>query len=148
MNDFAAENELVIPSNTTCACPDQVLNFNCTVFGGGATVWRGSAFRCQAGEIILRHNGFLNGTTGACNNSIINARSFGDQVENNCFISGLDILISRALNNTTVMCVSNSDSGMVPVGEATILVISGRHFFNFNAVPLLIFTFKVPYLLD
>ena len=109
------------PANFMCACPNEVLIFNCTIVGGSATVWSGSAFLCGPdNNIILLHSGFRIGISGACGDAIA-ARSIGIE-NNNCFTSQLNVNISSILNNRMVMC---SNSGVVPVGNATLTVISG-----------------------
>ena len=50
-----------------CVCPGHELRLECTVVGGAATNWRGSAFDClevQLTEIVLRHSQFESGTSG------------------------------------------------------------------------------------
>ena len=57
-----------------CVCPGRELRLQCTVMGGGTTVWRGTAFDCleQSDEIVLRRFHFESGrATGECNNGMI-----------------------------------------------------------------------------
>ena len=62
-------------------CPGDVLTIECTITGGVATVWRGTAFQCvsRSNEIILRHSGFRESynPAGTCNNGAIIARALG-----------------------------------------------------------------------
>ena len=104
-----------------CACPGQVLTYNCTVVGGRATLWSGTAFDCSPNEIILRHNEFNDGTSGECNQGAIIAQSVG--VQDNCFTSQLHVTVSGGLHNKTVNC--SMINSMATVGEAQIRVIQG-----------------------
>ena len=58
-----------------CVCPGHELRFECTVTGGGFTVWMGSVFDCgeYGNQIYLRHSQFEHGVAiGAqCNGKII-----------------------------------------------------------------------------
>ena len=98
-----------------------MLTYNCTVVGGGATLWSGTAFNCSTNEIILRHNQFNDGTSKECNQGAIIAQSIG--VQDTCFTSQLCIIVSTALNNQTVKC--SRINSMVAVGEVQIRVIQG-----------------------
>ena len=108
-----------------CACPAEVLIFNCTIIGGGATIWGGSAFICTTNEIILRHNTFSTEMpSGVCNGGAIIGESV--EVQNNCYTSRLRVTVSTGLNNKTVYCLHNTDTGtMTEISEARISVISG-----------------------
>ena len=120
----AANSQLQIPPNVTCACPNEVLTFICTTVGSGATIWGGSAFQCTTGEIILRHNAF-NGDTpqlGDCNDII--GESVGVQ-DNNCYTSQVRVPISAGLDNKTVHCVYNSNI-MTLIDETQISVVTGN----------------------
>ena len=57
---FAVLGQLVVLSE--CVCPGRELRLECTVVGGFATVWSGTAFDCEAqgNEIVLCHSQFLN----------------------------------------------------------------------------------------
>ena len=120
----AANSQLQIPPNVTCACPNDVLTFTCTAVSTGATIWGGSAFQCPTREIILRHNAFggQTPTSGDCNGII------GESVrvqDNNCYISQLRVPINAGLDNKTVHCIYNSDT-MTLIGEAQVSVVTGR----------------------
>ena len=97
--------------------------YNCTVIGGGATLWSGTAFDCATNEndIILRHNEFNSSTSGECNQGDITAQSV--RVQDNRFISQLNVTVSNELNNKTVKC--STTNSMVTVGESRIRVIQG-----------------------
>ena len=140
---FAAQNAFLSPSNATCACPDGVLTFNCTVVEGLATVWSGTAFLCPGSDekIILRHSEFFTQTVnGECGNAIT-ATSTGH--DNNAFMSQLNVRASSAINNKTIGCFFNTDSGEMPVNVTTLTVISGKHI---NYSPNINVSFSDPYL--
>lgn len=125
---FTARNGFVIPENTGCACPGSVLTYTCTAFGGGSTLWSGTAFDCAAHGITLRHahEGFASKeTNGVCNNGAIVGRS--DGVENECYTSELNVTISLALNNKTINCTHNSDRGIDLVGTSKLTVFQGQY---------------------
>ena len=106
-----------------------MLTFSCTVLGGVATLWKGTAFDCteRDNEILLRHGKFADpeGTSGGCNLGAIVGTSV--QVEGtDCYTSQLSVNISDGLNNKTVGCILNSDSGMpIVIGETSLSVITG-----------------------
>ena len=114
-----AENLFVIPPNASCACPGDVLTFTCSVIGGNATIWGGSAFDCAGNEITLRHRGFIDGTArGECNDGAILGQSL--PVIGNCHTSKLNVTITTGLNNKTVECYL--DSVMQRIGQSLIKV--------------------------
>ena len=84
--------------NATCACPNQVLKYTCTVMGGIVTIWSGTAFQCSTNEIILSHSRFLgvNGTSGHCNGGAIIASSV--RADGDHFTSQLTVNVSSGLN--------------------------------------------------
>ena len=106
----------------TCACPNEVLTFTCTIVGSGVTIWGGSAFQCSTGEIILRHNAFDGETPqfGDCDDIV--GESVG--VQDNCYTSKLRVPISTEVNNRTVHCLYNSNMTTL-IDEARISVITG-----------------------
>ena len=97
---------LVSASSTfqVISCPGDVLTTECTITGDGTTVWRGTAFQCDYGEIILIHGRFSGPRypIATCNNGAIAAQGLG--VINDSYISQLNVTVSPELNNTTVEC--------------------------------------------
>ena len=93
-------------SNTfqAISCPGDVLTTECINTGGVATVWRGTAFQCGNGVIILQHSQFgsPHNINVTCNNVAIIAQ--GLEVINDSYISQLSVTVSPELNNTTVEC--------------------------------------------
>ena len=47
-------------------------------------------------------------------------------VKGSCYTSELSVRTSTEMNGRTVCCVSNSNSGMLTVGDATITIVSGK----------------------
>ena len=114
-------------SHSECICPGiTVLSFQCSIVGGGTTVWQGSAFQCSGLNryISLRHSNY-NATEkpyGECNNGAISARAIG--VHDNQFTSKLNVNISSEMNNKTVECVH--DNGReTEVGSALLSITTG-----------------------
>ena len=56
-----------------CTCPGHQLRLQCTVMGGGFTIWRGTALSsCSNSRLQLRHTQFEDGlAVGQCNNGAI-----------------------------------------------------------------------------
>ena len=113
-----------------CVCPGDVLIYECTIAGGGATLWKGSAFDCPSvsNEIILRHSEFES-ENGNCNNEAITADSIGStMVRNNltCYTSRLNVTVSNEMNSRTIKCIHDSIDTTV-VGMATIVFTTGKN---------------------
>ena len=94
-------------------CPGCELVVECTIIGGGATVWQGTIFDvCQNEKITLRHSQFTSGIVihESCGTrQPIVGRSVS--VANGSFISQLLITFSEDLVNKTIECAS--DSGQI-----------------------------------
>ena len=106
-----------------CICPGHELRLECTVVGGGFTVWRGSVFDCDehANQIPLRHSQFEHGVAvGLCNNGRIIGSSL--RSVDHTFTSQLSVQldIDSTLNGRTVACVHNNGSHETAVGNYTI----------------------------
>ena len=116
------------PEGTQCACPGDRLIYNCSIVGGIATLWRGTAFDCPLddSEITLRHSQFAsNQETGICNNGDIAGHGIG--VINNCYTSQLSITIRESYNNNTVQCAFTSSVETRTIGESLLSIVSGNH---------------------
>ena len=50
-----------------CTCLGDTQTFECTVFGGGLTIWSGTFIDCSGNEIRLRHSQYRSQITGECN---------------------------------------------------------------------------------
>ena len=90
-------------------------------------MWNGTSFSCATNEIILRHNSFMEGTEKECNDGAIIGDSLPIEREDNCFISRLRVNVSSDLNNRTVGCFVNIDSGVVSIGNTSLTIISGNY---------------------
>lgn len=115
---ISVEKHLEIPANATCACPGKVLPYTCTVDGGNATIWGGTAFNCTENEIILDHREFNNRASGECNNGAIQGQSV--DVIGTYYISQLNVTVSSELNNKTVYCMIYNNT---TIGESLIKVV-------------------------
>ena len=103
---FVVENSFV--QLYDCNCIGQTQVYQCTVSGGGITVWQGSAFECPElhNQIRLRHSEYLSmnsQATGVCNDGAISASSIG--VSANHYISMLNVTVREEMINGTVECV-------------------------------------------
>ena len=95
--------------------------------GPGATVWKGSAFDCPFGRIILRHTQFASGgAIGLCNNGDVVGR--GVLQQNNCFTSQLNITLRSNLNGRSIECVYENVENVTLVGRRVINVTSGNFY--------------------
>ena len=116
-------DQFIPASNNSCACPNRILTYTCTVVGGGSTVWTGSGFSCSGNEIVLLHTEYADRmAVGMCNNGAIIGQ--GLSVNGNRYTSELRVNASSGLNNTAVRCLN---AGLATVGEASINVISRAH---------------------
>ena len=119
---FSEENELRMI--TSCTCPGYEVVFECTVAGGGATIWQGTALdECAGGRIILRHSQFESGhnisqTCGASGPVVGRAVS----VMNDSYTSQLTINVSQHLNGSTIECASDNGTQF---GSRQILLTTG-----------------------
>ena len=107
-------------------CIGERVIYNCGVFGGSSTLWRGSAFDCpQDGSVItLRHTQFeSNQAFGICSNGDIIGH--GLEAVNNCYTSQLNMTVRESFNNKSVQCVLNSREGLRTIGESVLNVVSG-----------------------
>ena len=88
-----------------CVCPGDTLTYECTVMGGVASFWTGTALYCED-EIVLIHNRFMPSaysTSGSCNNGTAVARSIS--VEGNNYTSQLTVTVTpeRPLSVLVIM---------------------------------------------
>ena len=110
----------LVPASDTCVCPGDQLTYECSSFGGVATVWHGSAFsNCNGqdnNELILRHSRFnVLGTTSSataaldCNGQTLVASSIG--VINDTFTSQLTVNATIDTSNKTIQCDREEANG-------------------------------------
>ena len=120
VNDGAGTFTQVSANLDGCVCPGDQLTYECSSFGGVATVWHGSAFSNCSGqdnnEIILRHSRFnVLGTTSSataaldCNGQSLVARSIG--VINDTFTSQLTVNATIDTSNKTIQCDREDANG-------------------------------------
>ena len=103
--------KLYIDAESTigCVCPGDTLTYECTVTGGVATIWTGTAFECSFfNEIVLRHSRFpsVSVVSVFCNNGATVARSLS--VEGNNYTSQLNVTVTLEKVGKTVECLRNN----------------------------------------
>ena len=115
-----------------CVCPGHQLRLECTVVGGGTTVWTGSALDCTPSyynRIILRHSQFENGTSVGCNNSGIIVRSINTTSDSDGIKYISQLIIQLDENNTlegrTVECFNDDGLHEIVIGTHVISYTSG-----------------------
>ena len=92
-----------------CECPDYTITYECTIVGGLATVWKGSAVDCK-NEIVLLHSRFMSdGTVRECNDGAIIGRSV-TVANNDLYTSQLMVRISSATVGKTIECFYDDGS--------------------------------------
>ena len=112
-----------------CTCLGYTQTFECTVFGGGLTIWKSSAFSgCEQfeNEIRLRHSQFTNSqsqATGQCNDGTVVATSMG--VSENCYTSQLNVTVRQEIVNETIECIRDMQ-GTTIVGQRTLSLTQGK----------------------
>ena len=134
---------------TSCTCPGYEAVYECTVAGGGATFWLGTALEeCTGGRIILRHSQFesgynINQTCGASGPVVGHAVS----VLNDSYTSQLTINVSQNLTGSTIECASDSGT---QVGTIQILPTTGMFCSLTNIIHAVIIfsTARLPLLSD
>ena len=92
-----------------CTCLEYNQTFECTIFGGGLTIWQGTALSgCQQFEIRLRHSQYNSQPTGECIGGIV-ARGVG--VSENCYTSQLSLAVGEEMVNETIECIYSDVQG-------------------------------------
>ena len=131
----AALGQLVVLSE--CICPGRELRLECTVVGGFATTWRGTAIDCPnlGNEIALPHARYESGEVTMCNNGMITGYSLNRTFDgsNFKFTSQLTIhlpLLNYTLDGRTVECtrdgVDVTGNQAIAYGRAS----DGTHIYN------------------
>ena len=111
-----------------CTCPGHELRFQCTVMGGGFTIWRGTALNgCSNNRIQLRHTQFEDGlAVGQCNNGAITGHGLRRVGLN--FTSELAIHLDTLSNDyegRVVECVYVNTSHITTIGTYVITLKRG-----------------------
>ena len=87
----------------------------------GLTIWRGTAFNCLSGEIVLLHNQFTSdsdegvSTHDECNNGSI--QGYSVRAENGCFISQLSVVMTSDLIGKSIECAHYDLYNTTTIGE-------------------------------
>ena len=115
-----------------CTCPGHELRLECTVVGGGVTLWRGSAFDCTSKQnsIALRHSQFENRTVmEMCNDGAVIGHSIGktsvglDFEFTSQLIIRLDV--DATLDGRTVECAYDNNTDDILIGSHIIVYTRG-----------------------
>ena len=118
----ASSDSLECGSQIECICPGNTVNFECTVVGAIATVWKGSFFDCPSNSVVLRHRIFTPGINGTCNNGKVVAT--GIEVINNRYSSQLIVTVDSGMNNGSVECIRDG-STETTVGTCPLVLAQG-----------------------
>ena len=111
-----------------CTCEGHNVTYECTVFGSGATIWKGTAFDCSEtnNELTIFHSININSTSErpkTCNNGAITVHAIG--ADNDSYTSRITVQISDELNGTTVVCAHDNGTDTIEVGSAVLSIITG-----------------------
>ena len=110
-----------------CTCVRYTQIYECTVFGGGFTIWQGSAFECNQNQnlIRLRHSKYDTGAMGSCNDGAVVASSVG--VSGSHYMSMLNITERHEMINETIECVHRDIQGnSSTIGQAVLRITEGN----------------------
>ncbi len=145
---IGSQNRLILTND--CPCPGQNLTFECTIVGGGTTVWQGAqVFDCPDffNEILLRHINFGSSVMGECNAGAIVGRSL--RVDGNRYTSQLSVAYNERLNGKNITCAH--DDGFTISSRISLVItqdstginnckfkhqILASHFLTFSFLPL------------
>ena len=113
-----------------CNCLGYNQTYECSVSGGGLTIWNGTAFDCSRtqNEIRLRHSQYGDSqATGKCNNDTIIATSVG--ALGACYVSQLNVTITPEKINETIMCVYRDIilEETTIIGQAVLEITVGKY---------------------
>ena len=90
---------------TDCIRPCDTVIYECTVVGGGYTVWEGDFFHCSSGskDIILHHQ-LTQGEfqTRTCNNGSIVGQIV--RAEDGVFTSQLSVILTPSIAGKSINC--------------------------------------------
>ena len=117
-NQFVAIND--------CTCQGHDVTYECTVFGKGATIWKGTAFDCSLtnNELAIFHTiNFTSQRPLPCNNGAIVGRAV--KVENGSYTSQITIRVSDEVNGTTVVCAHDNGTLSTEIGSAILNITTG-----------------------
>ena len=108
-----------------CTCLGHSQIFECVVYGGGLTIWQGTAFHCSGNQIQLRHSQYNNslGAIGECNDGAIVASSVG--VSGDHYTSQLNVTVGQEMINGTIECMHEDIQQNRTVGQKTLEITTG-----------------------
>ena len=109
-----------------CTCPGYNSLYECTVTGGIATVWKGTAVNCQSAdnEIILLHNtNFTSLRAETCNSGAITGQAI--RVENGTYTSQLTVTVSAEMNGSTIVCAHDTGVDTPEIGSTLLIITKG-----------------------
>ena len=112
-----------------CTCVGYTQTFQCTVFGGGVTIWNSTFFfycsyRGPTTEISLRHSQYddVNSPPYAeCNQGAVVAKSVGS-FDNQYYTSQLVVTIGEEMINETIECSHDNLIERITIGQKSLLV--------------------------
>ena len=127
LQDYAVNSNMFTVPRSHCTCPGRVLTYECTITGSGSTVWKGSAFECTSGEIVLPHNLFneISTAAGVCNNGLFTA--YGIRVVNNSYTSRLNITVSHNTAGKTIQCAYDDGQHEAIIGTDIVSITTGKY---------------------
>ena len=96
--------------SNNCNHPCDFATYECTIVGGGITVWMGDFFRCSSGKKVmeLQHRPTREGefTDRTCNNGSILGRIV--RVENGVFTSQLNVTFTSDIVGRSIECAHDN----------------------------------------
>ena len=124
-----------------CVCSSYSVTYTCRIFGGGNTLWNGTAFSCPSNsdsnnnQILLRHSGFgtERNSVGTCNGGAITGEGVSST---GGFTSQLNVTITSDLVGRQVSCYYENGSIEILVGNSTIQLTSAGIFIIFYFWPI------------
>ncbi len=102
----------ILPNGRLCYCPGAVETYTCTVSGGAATEWSGTAFNCSSNAIALFHSRYSAGTVDNCGALTSRSTSVDTSVVPTCYTSELSVPISSNLDELIVNCSRDADTSI------------------------------------
>lgn len=105
------------------------MTYKCTVFGSGATVWKGTAFDCSLtnNEFVIFHSiNQMSQSVHTCNNGAITGRVV--RAENDSYTSQLNVYINDTENNVTVVCAHDTGAKSREIGSAILNITTGSYY--------------------
>ena len=111
-----------------CTCEGHNVMYECTVFGNGATIWKGTAFDCSLtnNELAVFHTiNFMSQRPLPCNNGAIVGRAV--RAEKGSYTSQITVQVSDELRGTTVVCSHDNGTLSTEIGSAILSITKGTY---------------------